>query len=504
MNRKLAHFFCVFLVLLCSVECLAGDEKGIVLANLAAAGNPYLEKLVAVNRQTLSFLDKERVSTTGLIESFHGSSPYYYDPASAQYYPDKTGALDQQGFTYDLSLVVMVYSLNRQYQKAKQILQVLENNFYINKNGYIGLLNSYKINDFNSQNQYSLEMGIDGDRIHVGPNMWVALAALQYDKMTGTHQFLPFAIEIAKWAYKLPHYILKDGHRGAVCMGSGWGPDWSTVYSTENIIDNYAVLNWLEQIYQTASDKERRIFAIKGFGLKYIQAEKVRIKQWLLQVGFNREYQSFNCGYNEFGVDKTKALDTVSWSISGIGPAVLASWGIDPFKMVDFAEQNFQVYQEINGEPITGFDFTDEEYKDPNRPRIIWWEGTGQMIVMYQVMADYCRQLGDIERMVSCQRKAMQYLVEMDKMSRMARLPHGVLPYTSIQPKDTELINTFFYGWEIPRGRNGQWVTSLASTMWRLIASVGFNPLVSEQRTMGMLQNLNTKRWVKFDFETVR
>lgn len=499
MSRKIAHFFCAFLVLLCSIECLAGDEKQMILASLTGVRAPYLEKLLAVNQQTITFLDRERVSATGLMESFHGSSPYYYDSASEQYYPDKEGILDQQGFTYDLSLVVMVYTLNGQYRKAKKILQVLEHNFSIEKNGYIGLLNSYKIDDFNNQDEDSLEMGIDGDRIHVGPNMWIALAALQYNKLTGTRRFLPFAIEIAKWAYNLTHYIMPDGSRGAVCMGSGWGPDWSTVFATENIIDNYAVLNWLEQVYQVSTVKERRIFAAKNFGLKKIKEEKECIKQWLIKIGFNREYQSFNCGYNEFGIDKTKALDTVSWGISGIGPAVLSSWGIDPFKMVDFAEQNFQVYQEIKGEPITGFDFTDEKYKDPHRPRLIWWEGTGQMIIMYQVMADYCRQLGDIDRMGSYQRKAMQYLAEMDKMSRIARLPNGVLPYTSIQPKDTELFNTFFYGWEIPRGKNGQWVTSLASTMWRTIAALGFNPLTSEQRTMGMLQDLNTEMWAKLD-----
>lgn len=504
MHCQPALFFCVFLVLLCSIECMAGDEPQLILANLSSGlENLYLEKLLVVNRQTITFLDKEMAPATGLVESFHGSSPYYYDPASAQYYPDKEGILDQQGFTYDLSLVVMVYALNGQYRQAEQILRVLEHNFSVEKNGYIGLLNSYKISGFNGQDQYGLEIGIDGDRIHVGPNMWIALAALQYDKLSGTNQFLPFVIAIAKWAYSLPHFVMPDGRRGAVCMGSGWGPDWSTVFSTENIIDNFAVLNWLEKIYQTGTETERRIFAVKSFGLKEIREEKESIKQWLLKAGFNREYQSFNCGYNEFGADQTKALDTVSWGIAALGPAMLVNWGIDPLKMVDFAEENFQIYQEINGEPITGFDFTDEKYKDPNRQRIIWWEGTGQMIVMYQVMADYCRQLGDLDRMYSFQRKATQYLAEMDKMSRIAKLPNGVLPYTSIQPKDTEIVNTFFYGWEIPRGKNGQWVTSLASTMWRIIASVGFNPLVNEQRTIGMLQTLGPKMWAKFDVKAV-
>jgi hypothetical protein len=122
---------------------------------------------------------------------------------------------------------------------------------------------------------------------------------------------------------------------------------------------------------------------------------------------------------------------------------------------------------------------------------------------MYQVMADYCRQLGDLDNMSAFQRKAMQYLTEMDKMSQIAKLPNGVLPYTSIQPKDTEIDNTFSYGWEIPRGKNGQWVTSLASTMWRIIASIGFNPFVNDQRTLGMLQKIGPKMWAKVDANAV-
>ena len=500
MHRKVVvYFFCALTFITVSFSSLFAQEARMVLANLNTPvnANLYLEKLRSIDAQTLTFLDKERSANTGLVESFHGSSTYYYDPASEKYYPDKAGILDQQGFTYDLALVIITYTLNGQFKQAANILSVLQDNFSVEKNGNIGLLNAYNIADFGTTALNSLDMGIDGDRIHVGPNMWVALAALQYDQISQTREFLPLVIDIAHWAYGLPHYRFSDGSRGAVCMGSGWGPDWSTVFSAENIIDNYAVLKWLEAIYNTADGATQQIFNSKHFSLAEIQQEKACIKRWLVEVGFNKDYQSFNCGYNENGVDKTKALDTVSWGISALGPAELVSWGIDPFKMVEFAESNFQVKQNVRGQDIEGFDFTDEQYKDPNRPRVIWWEGTGQMILMYQVMADYCRQTGDIDRMTEYQNKAVFFLKEEDKMSRIANLPCGVLPYTSIQPKDTEVLNTFFYGWEIPRGRNGQWVTSMASTLWRVISMSGFNPLTCEQRTVGMLKNTGAEMWAK-------
>lgn len=492
-------FFCAISVLLMLNSFLYGQEAKFLLASIHCDENVnrYVEKLMQADKETLTFLNKERSAVTGLVESFHGSSPYYYDPASEQYYPDKVGILDEQGFTYDLALVIMVYALNGHFDKARKILSVLEKNFPVEKNGYIGLFNSYVITDFDTWGEDILKMGIDGDRIHVGPNMWVAMAALQFNKITGSHEFLPFALEISKWAYNLPHFKFPDGSRGPASMGSGWGPDWSTVFSTENVIDNYAVLKTLEEVYIGADEKIRKIFEQKKFGWTEILLEKASIIKWLKEVGFNPQYQSFNCGYNENGVDKTKALDTVSWGIAAISPAELIKWGIDPFKMIEFAENNFMIEQTISGEAIKGFDFTDEKYKDPNRARLIWWEGTGQMVLAYQIMADYCQQTGDTDRMVEYQNKALIFSREMGKMAKITGLPSGTLPYTSIQPKDTEIINTFSYGWEIPRGLNGQWVSSLSSTLWRVIGVSGFNPLDSRQNTFGMLYRLGTEMWAK-------
>ena len=253
----------------------------------------------------------------------------------------------------------------------------------------------------------------------------------------------------------------------------------------------------LEAIYNNGSEKERTIFAEHKFGLKEIQYEKDCIKKWFLSVAYNKDYQSFNCGYNEFGVDKTRALDTVSWAIAALGPEELVSWGLNPAKMIQFAEDNFQVKQEVKGTVVEGFDFTDEKGKDPNRQRVIWLEGTGEMILAYQVMADYYQRQSDPSRADSYQEKAVKFLGELDKLNKLTGLPDGVLPYTSYQPKDMEVLNTFFYGWEIPRGDQGRWVSSLSSTLWRIIAMVGFNPLATEQQTVGLLKNVNNEMAAK-------
>ncbi len=482
-NKKYFIIFIISLCLAASWSRVYGQE----------ADNIYRQSLADLNKSVLLHLDKHSNQTTGLVESFQGTTGYYFDDATKRYYQQKEGLLDQQAFTYDLALAVIMYTINDQKSKADQILRILKNNFYAVKNGYTGLLTSYRITSFDIWGEDALLAGIDGDRIHVGPNMWVALAALQYDQVNHTHKYLKFAIDIARWAYNLPHFRFPDGSRGAVSMGSGWGTNWSKVYSTENVIDNYAVLTILEQIYQQDPGKYQQLFEQRKFGLKKIRYEKACIKKWLLEIVYSRQNKLFHCGYNESGVDTTKALDTVSWSIAAIGPEEMIRWGLDPFKMIKCAEDNFLVQHDINDIAISGFDFTDEKGKDPKRSRLIWWEGTGQMVITYQVMAEFCRRNQAPDQAAEYEEKAFRYIAEMNKMNELAKLPKGILPYTSIQPRDREIINTFFFGWEIPRGKNGQWVTALSSTIWRVFGLSGFNPLVKEQKTSGGLQQVPRK-----------
>jgi hypothetical protein len=500
-NKKTSLLIILLISLTMSLALVYGQEAKLVFNTLK--GDPqediYLQSLIDLDRSILLHLNKQSNPATGLVESYQGTSGCYFDDASQQYYQQKEGLLDQQAFTYDLALAVIMYTINNQKERAEQILRILRNNFYSVKNGYTGLLTSYRTTEFDIWGEDTLLAGIDGDRIHVGPNMWVALAALHYGQINHTDKYLDFAIDIARWAYDLSHFKFADGTRGAVSMGSGWGPDWSNVYSTENVIDNYAVLNMLEQVYQQNQRQDQKLFEKHELGLKEIRYEKAAIKKWLLKIAYNRQYQSFNCGYNEFGNDTTKALDTVSWSIAAIGPEELIRWGLDPVKMIQFVEDSFLVQHNINGISISGFDFTDEKGKDPKRPRLIWWEGTGQMVVTYQVMAEFCQRNRAFSKAEEYEEKALRYLAEMNKMNALARLPKGVLPYTSIQPGDQEIINTFFFGWEIPRGKNGQWVAALSSTVWGVFGLSGFNPLSLEQKTIGKLQHVPNEMRAKIN-----
>ncbi len=476
--------------LILSLRPVQGQETKLVFNHLKGETreNGYLKSVADLNQAVLAHLQKSTNKVTGLVESYIGTSGCYFDEASKQYYTHQQGLLDQQAFTYDQALAVMMYSMNNRKGKAEQILRVLKNNFYAQKNGYTGLLTSYRTAEFDIWGEDMLLAGIDGDRIHVGPNMWVALAALHHDRINHSEKHLGFAIDIAKWAYDLPHFKFSDGSRGAVSMGSGWGPDWSKVYSTENVIDYYAVLKILEQIYHRDNGKYRQLFLKHEFGLAKIKQEIACIKKWLLEVAYNRKTHIFNCGYNESGVDETKALDVISWSIVAIGPEEIVRWGLDPVKMIETAEEIFLIQQAVNDISIFGFDFTDDQGKDPKRSRLIWWEGTGQMIVAYQVMAKFCRKNQAPGKAKEYEGKAIRYLAEMNKMTVLAKLPKGVLPYTSVQPGDQEIVNAFFFGWEIPRGKEGRWVAALSSTIWGFFGLSGFNPLALEQKTIGALR----------------
>jgi hypothetical protein len=367
--------------------------------------------------------------------------------------------------------------------------------YFLKNNDMVGLYNCYRT-DKESNN--GLGIGIDGDRVHLGPNMWVGIAALQYTALTGDLEFIGFCVDMAKWTRQLEHHSFPDGVRGGVCMGSGWGPDWSLVYSTENNIDYYAFLKMLREIYDRGGNHIKNIYRGKNYGPAEMDHELNGVKRWLKEVAFDPDVKTFDCGYNEKGPDKTRALDTVSWSISGLGPAELKDMGIHPFSLIDFAERKFVAVNNIKGERVKGFDFTDAAGRT-NKTRLIWIEGTGQQIVAYQVMADYARRLGSAERAEEFRQKAARYSDELEKIASLSGLIDNALPYTAKCLGEKEVIFTFDYGWEIPRGHKGQPVGSVSSTAWRYFALAAFNPLAFDKDTVNyklfsLLERAQAKR----------
>ena len=325
--------------------------------------------------------------------------------------------------------------------------------------------------------RWGLKPGIDGNRVHLGPNMWIAIAVLQYTAITGKTDFIPFLIDMAKWAREIKHYNFSDGKKGAPSMGYGWQPpDWSTVYSTENVIDYYAVLRMLKYIYNNSNKKVVPYFEKANYGLKDIDEEMANVERWLTKLIFDKKKKSFSMGYNANGLDRTDALDTVSWTIPAVTPKRLEELGISPFDMMQFAEDNYLVTDKIEDIEIKGYDFTNQQGRRKDY-RMVWFEGTGFHVTALQAMSQYAKKTGKKELSQQYKNQAIEILGNMEKASNLINLIDKSLPYTSKRPTDKQIFTTFANEWEIPRGKNGTWVCSSSSTGWYLIAASAFNPL---------------------------
>ena len=425
--------------------------------------------------RTASFYDRQTSSVNGLVESFRGTSHYSYDLFSRSFIIGSKGVLDAQAFVYDSSIASISYILSGQYKKAEKLFTIFQREFYASKGDNIGLCNVYRTDL--QRTRWGLKHGIDGNRVHLGPNMWIAIAVLQYTAITGKTDFVPFLIDMVKWAKEIKHYNFSDGKKGAPSMGYGWQPpDWSTVYSTENVVDYYAVLRMLKYIYKNSNKKVVSYFEKGNLTLKDINEEMANIERWLVRLIFDKKKQTFNMGYNANGVDRTDALDTVSWAIPAITPKRLEELGISPFDMMQFAEDNYLVTDKIDDVEIKGYDFTNQQGRRKNY-RMVWFEGTGFHIVALQIMSVYAKKVGETELSNQYKEQAIEILSNVEKAANLINLIDKSLPYTSKRPKDKQIYTTFANEWEIPRGKNGTWVSSSSSTGWYLIATSAFNPL---------------------------
>lgn len=436
-----------------------------------------------------NFFDKQTSAVNNLVESYRGTSIYSFDILSGDFIYGSKGALDAQSFTYDSAMAAIAYLACGQPEKTAKILKAYQDEFYIKKShSEFGIFNSYRTDK--PAGNWGMVIGIDGDRMHVGPTIWIAIAALQYTAVTGRLEFLPFAIDISKWVDSLPHFKFRNGQRGAVSMGFGWGPDWSQVYSTENIVDNYAMLKILKEMYENGGAYIKKVFERKEYSLLTVKKEMFNIERWLMEIAFDKTKKTFNMGYNEGGVDKGDALDTVSWTIAAIGPERLVEIGVDPFYLMKFADDNYLVQDDVETEKIQGYDFTN--YKTRKKDyTMVWFEGTGFHIVAMQVMANFSEKHGFTNRANYFKQKSKFFLNEMQRASDLCNLIDGALPYTSKKPDEKEIFTTFHWEWEIPRGKDGQWVSSASSTAWFIIALSAFNPLSLD------VENINYKLFNK-------
>ncbi len=366
------------------------------------------------------WLKAHQAQSTGLLTSFEGDR-----------------SLRNWAFTYDQSLAAQAFAIFGDYQKAREIFDFYK---YEAKKVDGGFVNAFEVD----------RGGVAEYAVHCGPNIWLGIAIMQYTNKTGDKQYLGLARSIGDWVISIQKQDKEFGIRG--------GPDLQW-FSTEHNLDAYALFNMLygatkNEAYQLAAQ---------------------RTLAWLKTHAYNGTEPPINRGKG----DATIATDTFSWAICSLGPETLFRTEMDPEQIIRYAEDNCLVeveYCRPEGEvvKVCGFDFSKHEHLA--RGGIVSTEWTAQMIVAYQVMADYFAQKGILDKARDSRQKANFYLNELSKMlicspSKVGQ-GEGCLPYASDTSADTG------HGWRTPKGKK---TGSLAGTAYAIFANMGYNPLSFSQ-----------------------
>lgn len=353
---------------------------------------------------------------SGLVMSFEGDSD-----------------ITNWAFIYDQSLAAQAYTYFGDFERAAKIFDFF--NSKAKRQGQM-FFNAYYTNDASTA-EYT---------VHSGPNIWLGIAIIQYTKKSQDNTYMQLAQNLGQAIMDLQAQDNDGGIRAS--PGVGW-------YSTEHNLDAYAFFNMLYQItgkpsYQQSADK---------------------VLSWLVKHTYDKSDIPIGRGKG----DSTIATDTYAWSIAAIGPEKLKELGMDPDRILEFAEKNCYIttsYVRPSGETIKvkGWDFAAQKHLA--RGGVVSTEWTAQMIVSYKIMSQFYEKKGmpDMSRIYSV--KANEYLSELLKMIISSPSPSGqgesCLPYATQDFVDTG------HGWKTPKGKS---TGSVAGTVYTIFAYYDYNPL---------------------------
>jgi len=417
------------------------EELNALISKLSQEKNTLQEKLISAQRkentvaEELLQLDKRRATLeeanfrkmyqwlkihqnprTGLVASFEGDSD-----------------IANWAFTYDQSLLIQAYTIFSDFDRAKKMLD------FFNKDAERpgGLfLNAYYASDGNPAEQV----------VHCGPNLWLGIAALQYTRETKDSRYLSLAEDIARGIMAIQNQDNEGGIRG--------GPNVAW-YATEHNLDAYA---FFDMLYTTTSQD------------KYAKARD-KVLDWLILHTYDKADIPIKRGKG----DSTIATDTYAWSIAAIGPEKLEEIGMNPDKIMEFAEQNCSAevsFARPEGQTIKikGFDFAPQRHV--SRGGVVSSEWTAQMVMSFKIMAEFYHQRSMVAKARAYERKADDYLMELSSMLISSPSPsgqgEGCLPYATQDFVDTG------HGWMTPKGKA---TGSVSGTAYTLFAYYNYNPL---------------------------
>jgi len=411
------------------VEQLAKEKTSLEaqLSGLSVRENAVTEELLHLGQKKASLeklnLDKmyqwlkiHQNPRTGLVMSFEGDR-----------------SIENWAFTYDQALLIQAYANFSDFARAKKLLD-----FFGKKAKRVqgGFANAYYAND-GQPAEYI---------VHSGPNIWLGIAALQYAKKSNDYSYTGLAEGIAEWVMRLQKEDPDAGIRG--------GPDveW---FATEHNLDAYA---FFDMLYKTTGKAQ------------YRNAQE-KVLNWLLK----NTYAKIDPPVKRGKGDSTIATDTYAWSIAAIGPEKLEAAGMNPDKIMEFAEENCAVTVSLRrpeGQVVEmkGFDFA--PVRHVARGGVISSEWTAQMVVSFKIMSDFYYKKNMPAKARYYAQKADEYLSELSNMIISSPSPSGqgesCMAYASEDFVDTG------HGWLTPKGKS---TGSVAGTVYTLFAYYKYNPL---------------------------
>ena len=206
-------------------------------------------------------------------------------------------------------------------------------------------------------------------------------------------------------------------------------------------------------------------------GKSKYQAAADKVLAWLVKHTYGKSDIPILRGKG----DSTIATDTYAWAIAAVGPEKLEDVGMNPDRIMEFAEKNCTittVYVRPEGGTVKvkGCDFAAQ--KHVARGGVVSTEWTAQMIVPYKIMAKFYEKKGNPAISNAYALKADEYLSELLKMVISSPSPSGqgesCLPYASQEFVDTG------HEWFTPKGKS---TGSVAGTTYTIFAYYDYNPL---------------------------
>src|SRR3989338_4523268 len=227
-------------------------------------------------------------------------------------YPDASG-LEDQAATYDQAVAGMAFLEQGDYTNANKILDF----FKANWDG-TGFWTFYNTQDPNGTKVEQLKI--------LGPNAWIGIFCVRYFMKTGDQSAIDLAKKIAVWISTLPG---QNGARATGADNPGTTPNFGTIFSTENNLDYYALLDSLNKILPS-SDSDKTLFT----------QEQGALKNWFTTYAYNSGTGLFRRGIN----DPNQALDVNSWALLVFGAQTLQSdFGINIDTFMSQLESTFAV-----------------------------------------------------------------------------------------------------------------------------------------------------------------